>query len=70
MPLQDGYTFMRTLRNQGIGTPAIALTAFARTDDRIRSIQAGYQTHLPKPFEPLELLALIASLNDRYNNPG
>ena len=70
MPLQDGYTFMRTLRTQGVRTPAIALTAFARTDDRIRSIQAGYQTHLPKPFEPLELLALIASFNGRYETPG
>ena len=66
MPQQDGYIFMRTLRNQGVKTPAIALTAFARADDRIRSIQAGFQTHVPKPFEPLELLALIASFSGHY----
>jgi len=67
MPAYDGYALMRTLRNQGVKAPAIALTAFARTDDRIRSIQAGYQMHLPKPFEPLELLALIASFSGHYD---
>ncbi|MEO8166143.1 MAG: hypothetical protein ABI619_12180 [Betaproteobacteria bacterium] len=51
---------MRTLRERGIRTPAVALTAFARSDDRVRSIQAGYQAHLPKPFEARELLSLIA----------
>jgi signal transduction histidine kinase/ActR/RegA family two-component response regulator len=67
MPKQDGYSFMRTIRNRGVNTPAVALTAFARAEDRVRSIQAGYQTHLPKPFEPGELLALIASLSGRYD---
>ena len=62
MPEQDGYEFMRNLRRQGIRTPAVALTAFARPEDHIRSIQAGYQTHLPKPVEPAELLAVIAGL--------
>ncbi|MDB5385874.1 MAG: sensor hybrid histidine kinase [Planctomycetaceae bacterium] len=65
MPGQDGYEFMQSIRRQGIKTPAIALTAFARAEDRIRSIQAGYQTHLPKPIEPAELLAVIASLSER-----
>ena len=67
MPNQDGYSFMRTIRHRGINTPSVALTAFARSEDRVRSIQAGYQTHLPKPFEPGELLALIASLSGRYD---
>jgi len=67
MPKQDGYSFMRTIRHRGVNTPAVALTAFARAEDRVRSIQAGYQTHLPKPFEPGELLALIASLSGRYD---
>ena len=49
---------------RGIKTPAIALTAFARAEDRIRSIQAGFQSHLPKPVEPAELLALIIRLNE------
>ncbi len=63
MPEQDGYSFMRTLRERGVTTPAVALTAFARSDDRIRSIQAGYQAHLPKPFEARELMSLVASLS-------
>jgi signal transduction histidine kinase/CheY-like chemotaxis protein len=63
MPLQDGYEFMREVRRLGIKTPAVALTAFARPEDRIRSIQAGYQIHLPKPVEPAELVAIIASLS-------
>jgi CheY-like chemotaxis protein len=62
MPEQDGYEFMRNLRRQGIRTPAVALTAFARPEDHIRSIQAGYQTHLPNPVESAELLAVIAGL--------
>ncbi len=62
MPVQDGYEFMRALRRQGNKTPAVALTAFARPEDHIRSIQAGYQTHLSKPVEPAELLAVIAGL--------
>jgi signal transduction histidine kinase len=66
MPKKDGYSFMRSIRHRGVNIPAVALTAFARAEDRVRSIQAGYQTHLPKPFEPGELLALIASLSGRY----
>ncbi len=62
MPTQDGYEFMRNLRRQGNRTPAVALTAFARPEDHIRSIQAGFQTHLPKPVEPAELVAVIAGL--------
>lgn len=62
MPGQDGYDFIRTVRKHGIRTPAVALTAFARPEDHIRSIQAGFQTHLPKPVEPAELIAVIAGL--------
>ncbi len=68
MPGQDGYEFMRNIRQSGVRTPAVALTAFARPEDRIRSLQAGYQSHLPKPIEPVELLAVIASLSERYKN--
>jgi signal transduction histidine kinase len=68
MPIQDGYDFMRILRAQGLRTPAVALTAFARAEDRIRSIQAGYQMHLPKPVEPAELIAVIAGLAGRYEH--
>jgi CheY-like chemotaxis protein len=68
MPNQDGYAFMRSVRAQGLKTPALALTAFARPEDRIRSIQAGYQMHLPKPVDPVELVAVIASLAGRYDD--
>jgi signal transduction histidine kinase/CheY-like chemotaxis protein len=66
MPNQDGFEFMRAVRTQGVKTPAVALTAFARPEDRIRSIEAGYQIHLPKPVEPAELIAVIANLAGRY----
>ena len=69
MPEQDGYEFMRAVRDRGDQTPAIALTAFARSEDRIRSIQSGYQMHLPKPVEPAELVAIVASLAGRYQKP-
>jgi signal transduction histidine kinase len=65
MPEQDGYEFIRAVRNNGDKTPAIALTAFARAEDRVRSIRAGFQSHLPKPVEPTELLAIVASLAGR-----
>ncbi len=67
MPVQDGYEFMRSARKSGVRTPAIALTAFARSEDRIRAIQAGYQAHLPKPVEPAELLAMIANLFESFH---
>ncbi len=66
MPGQDGYDFMQLVRSRGLKTPAIALTAFARPQDRIRAIEAGYQAHLPKPVEPAELIAMIASLAGHY----
>lgn len=65
MPVKDGYDFIRRVRMRGIKSPAIALTAFARAEDRIRSLQAGFQSHLPKPVEPAELLALIIRLYEK-----
>lgn len=66
MPDKDGYTFIRELRalsaEQGGRTTAIALTAFARSEDRARAMLAGYQLHMPKPVEPHELIAAVASL--------
>ena len=66
MPQKDGYEFIRDVRKRGLMTPAVALSAYARAEDRIRSAQTGYQTHLAKPVEPAELLAVIASLAGRY----
>jgi CheY-like chemotaxis protein len=42
--------------------PAVALTAYARAEDRLRVLRSGYQMHVPKPVEPAELFAVIASL--------
>ena len=66
MPEQDGYDLIRARRRGGDKTPAVALTAFARAEDRIRSIEAGFQRHLPKPVEPAELIAVVASLAGRF----
>jgi len=69
MPEVDGYEFIRRVRrlapNEGGHTPAIALTAFARSEDRTRAMIAGYQIHMSKPIEPQELLATVASLAGR-----
>ena len=66
MPQKDGYEFIRDVRKQGLTTPAVALSAYVRAEDRIRSVQTGYQTHLAKPVEPAELLAVIAGLAGRF----
>lgn len=65
----DGYEFMVGVRarsrERGGLLPAVALTAYSRTEDRIRALEAGYQMHVPKPVEPEELLTVIASLTGR-----
>lgn len=66
MPGEDGYSMIRRLRalpsEEGGATPAIALTAYARSQDRIQTLQLGFQMHVVKPVEPTELLAMVASL--------
>jgi CheY-like chemotaxis protein len=57
---------MRAVRVQGLKMPALALTAFARAEDRVRSIQAGFQMHLPKPVDPAELVTVTSSLASRF----
>ncbi len=73
MPEEDGYDLIRQVRSlnaeQGGAVPAAALTAFARSEDRRRALMAGYQTHLAKPVEPGELLAVVASLAGRIPSP-
>jgi CheY-like chemotaxis protein len=72
MPQRDGYDFIRAVRGlsaeAGGKTPAIALTAFARSEDRTRAMMAGYQIHLSKPVEASELIATVASLVGRTGN--
>lgn len=61
----DGYHLVRSLRSQGLGAdvlPAIALTAFARLQDRLDALAAGFQEHLVKPVDPATLILRIASL--------
>jgi PAS domain S-box-containing protein len=66
MPDEDGYALIRRVRAlpaaNGGGIPAIALTAYAGSDDRTRAMLAGFQVHLSKPVEPGELVATVASL--------
>jgi CheY-like chemotaxis protein len=69
MPYEDGYELIAKIRSlgpeQGGTTPAVALTAYARTEDRLRALAAGFQTHVPKPVEPAELALVITSLLER-----
>ena len=69
MPDTDGYALIQQVRalppEQGGTVPAVALTAYARVEDRIRALAAGFQSHLPKPIEPAELLAILATLTHR-----
>jgi CheY-like chemotaxis protein len=69
MPVEDGYGLIKRLRalpkEQGGQTPALALTAYARTDDRVRALSAGYQVHLSKPVDRAELAAVVARLAER-----
>jgi PAS domain S-box-containing protein len=67
MPGTDGYELIRRIRclsGAVARVPAIALTAYARTVDRQRALLAGFQLHMPKPVEPRELVAGIASLTN------
>jgi CheY-like chemotaxis protein len=69
MPLMDGYALIERVRRlpSGLGgmIPAAALTAYAGIEDRTRALSAGYQVHVPKPVEPAELAAVVASLAGR-----
>ena len=69
MPREDGYSLIAKVRKlsaaEGGNVAAIALTAFARTEDRTRALLAGFSSHVPKPVEPMELLAVIASFASR-----
>lgn len=69
MPGVDGYEFIRKVRSlppeRGGKIPAVALTAYARGEDRLRALRAGYQMHVAKPIEVAELLTIVASLTER-----
>jgi PAS domain S-box-containing protein len=69
MPGEDGYSLIRRIRalpaDQGGETPAMALTAFARGEDRVKALMAGFRYHVAKPVDPRELITLVASLAGR-----
>jgi signal transduction histidine kinase len=70
MPGEDGYSFIRRVRaldsDHGGNTPAVALTAYGRIQDRMLSLTAGYSMHVPKPVDPGELTTIIASIAARH----
>lgn len=72
MPDEDGYDLIHRVRELGqVGQiPAIALTAYARTEDRLRVLSAGFQMHVPKPVNPAELVTVIASVVDGRTGPS
>jgi CheY-like chemotaxis protein len=74
MPGDDGYALIRAVRSSPSAAvrdlPAAAVTAFATAVDRSRAVLAGFQSHLPKPIDPHELAALVATLVARKIAPG
>jgi PAS domain S-box-containing protein len=74
MPDVDGYSLMRRIRalddGQKSEVAAVALTAYARLEDRTEAMRAGFQNHLPKPVEPAELLAVVHSLANPRSKRG
>jgi CheY-like chemotaxis protein len=68
MPGTDGYALLRQIRalkDSRRSIPAIALTAYVRSEDRAHALRAGFQSHLTKPVEPAELLAAVQRLASR-----
>jgi PAS domain S-box-containing protein len=72
MPEEDGYELLARVRalppDRGGRVPAIALTAFARSEDRTRALRAGFVVHVAKPVDPAELIATVASVARRFPN--
>ncbi|MCA1586027.1 MAG: response regulator [Acidobacteria bacterium] len=71
MPEADGFELLKRVRALGAGrggkVPAIALTAFARSEDRTRALRAGFLVHVSKPVDPSELVATVASVAGRVD---
>jgi PAS domain S-box-containing protein len=70
MPGEDGYELIRQVRARSSDRrgqiPAIALTALGRSQDRLKVLSAGYQMHVSKPIEPIELVTVVASVTKRF----
>ena len=64
MPGVDGYEFIKAIRqDRGSRVPAVALTALARIEDRVKALNSGFQMHVSKPIEPVELISIVGSLS-------
>lgn len=61
MPEVDGYELLRRARLEGFDIPAVALTAFARPEDKARALEVGYASHISKPIEPWALITAVAA---------
>ena len=74
MPAEDGFSLIRQLRvleeSRESALPAVALTAYARSEDRTKAIRSGFQNHVAKPVEPAEPLAIVSSLAGRSQSPN
>ena len=74
MPEEDGYALIRKVRarspERGGDVPAAALTAYAKIEDRVNILAAGFQMYLSKPADPSELIAVVASLAGRRDRLG
>jgi signal transduction histidine kinase/ActR/RegA family two-component response regulator len=69
MPDEDGYTFIRRLRREGMRQPVAALTALAHETDRVRALESGFDVHIQKPVEPRTLAKAVASLVSARAHP-
>jgi PAS domain S-box-containing protein len=65
MPNRDGFDLIRSLQERESSVPLIALTAFARAEDRTRTILAGFDAHITKPADPAELITTVAAVRKR-----
>src|SRR5206468_1574807 len=66
MPGDDGYALLRKLRSRPGDValvPVVALTAYATAEDRVKLLSAGFQTHVTKPVDPIELVTVVANMS-------
>jgi CheY-like chemotaxis protein len=74
MPQTDGFQLIEQIRRHADRAvrdiPAAALTAYARSDDRVKALRAGFQIHLAKPIDPSELVTTVAALARRFTPGG